>query len=371
MEQVLDTPKKIAICLFSNDISLIKEQVITLSPLELDFEIEWWFRHKKQPNNYNSFSQMVNEAIEDTDNEFMVFFNPKANPTPKIVKQMINHLCSGVAFTAPISFGGFGATKELFRTIGMFDERFICAEFEDNDFMLRLNLANLAHYHDFHDKDYDSIPSVRPVMRGVTPSIFDLKWSTTHEHFSASDVMAFDKKNLKEWGYILNPEYIKEKQISPRHSIFNKSISNSWLDKSHSSENSSEESSKHYQGKFVKVIIGKSKPIEKLTNITLLFSYDSQNQDCRVEVFGEKDVKVNFQLAHQSTFPLLQQTIKSQRWQSYDLSSIEQFNPRLSDYLQVKFFHQGNLLYSTYFPSNIDYERRDEFTIKSIFRVDN
>ena len=375
---LISPPKKIAICLFSNDISLIKKQVKSLSPLELDFKIEWWFRHKKQPHLYNSFSQMVNEAIEDTDNEFMVFFNPKSNPTPELVKQMINHLCSGIAFTAPISFGGFGATKELFRTIGMFDERFIHSEYEDNDFMLRLNLANLAHYHNFLNKDYDGLQgefsnnTIRPVMRGVTKSIFDLKYSSTYGHLNASDVMISEKHKWEEWSYILHPEYVKEKQISPRHSVFNKLISDSWLDKSHSvTGHGPADESKHFQGKFAKVIIGKSKPIEKLTKINIIWNYNSQTQDFRVDVLGEKDVDITFELTHQNTFPLQSQTVKSNRWFSFPLYSMREFKPMLSDYLQVKFYHQGNLLYSSFFPSNIDSKKTNDFIIKSIFRVDN
>ena len=374
----ISPPKKIAICLFSSDISITKKQVKFLSPLELDFKIEWWFRHKKQPHSYNSFSQMVNEAIEDTDNEFMVFFNPKSHPTPELVKQMINHLCSGMAFSAPISFGGFGATKELFRTIGMFDERFIHSEFEDNDFMLRLNLANLAHYHNFQNKDYDSLSdgfdnnTIRPVMRGVAKSIFDLKYSSTYGHLNASEAMIFGKHKWEEWSYILHPEYVKEKQISPRHSVFNKLISDSWLDKSHSvTGHCLADESKHYLGKFAKVTIGKSKPIEKLTKINIIWNYDSQTQDFRVELLGEEDVDIAFELTHQNTLPLHSQTVKSNSWLLIPLHSKKEFKRMLLDYLQIKFYHQGNLLYSSFFPSNVDVKKTNDFIIKSIFRVDN
>lgn len=214
MDLKIDLPKKIAICLFATDENTLNNQLSELSKLHLSFEIEYWFRYKKNPINYNSFSQMINEAIDDTDSEFMVFINPKSKIILEDINFIINKLCSGFCAVYTSSFGLHGATKELFRHIGMYDERFIHSECEDDDFMLRLGMLNKAIFYNRDENKYNySLSSYRSASRGISHSIFSNKW--------------YKDENNK---YYLNPEYKEVKQISKRHQSPNKDISNSWLD---------------------------------------------------------------------------------------------------------------------------------------------
>jgi hypothetical protein len=47
---------------------------------------------------------------------------------------MIDKLISGYCFVSVIGTGYCGSTIELFRTIGLFDERYLGSEYEDDDF---------------------------------------------------------------------------------------------------------------------------------------------------------------------------------------------------------------------------------------------
>lgn len=364
---IIPLPKKIAICLFSSNEKTTKKQIQLLSPLELNYEIEWWFRHQRNPGEYSGFSQMVNDAIDDTDSEFMVFFNPKTKPSVTLVNEIINHLCSGFALSAPVSFGGFGVTKELFRTIGMFDERFVGGEFEDNDFLLRLNLADLAFYHHFDTDVYDGeIPSIRPLKRGSSKSMFDLKWDISPSLSSASQVM-FTHPNIP-YKWVLNPKYNDHKTISKKHSLNNTLISNSWLPNSHSFKGSELFCQKFFMGCTKEVIMGTKFPESELSNYAITINYNKEG-NVKFDVKGDKYVFFNFVLNHSSTTEdLINWNVQSNNWKRINLKELKRYKYLPCNEIQLRIYFQGNLIYTNFFSLDIDWEYKDTFKLYSIIK---
>jgi hypothetical protein len=270
MNLKIDLPKKVAICLFATDENILNNQLLELSKLHLSFEVEYWFRYKKNPINYNSFSQMINEAIDDTDSEFMVFINPKSKIILDDINFIITKLCSGFCAVYTSSFGLHGSTKELFRQIGMYDERFIHSECEDDDFMLRLGILNKAIFYNVDKNKYDySSSSYRDTFRGISHSIFSNKW--------------YKDENDK---YYLNPEYKEVKQISKRHQTSSKDISASWL---------------NYNETFREEIVQIDEKSKKFFNVSKeLNSFNKEkiildNFKLNIEVLEDKNIKILLQ----------------------------------------------------------------------------
>jgi len=72
--------------------------------------------------------------------------NDRITPKPEDVLHMVELLESGFAAVSKYSAAFFGSTKELYRQIGWWDERFYGGGYEDDDFVIRLRLADLAYY---------------------------------------------------------------------------------------------------------------------------------------------------------------------------------------------------------------------------------
>ena len=197
----LKRPLNIAICLNAPTVKRALEQKEMLISLESDFNIEWDIRAERIEGNMLSYSQMINEAVLGTESEFMIFINPSTIPTPKDIYTMIDDLCSGFAFSSIVAFGFFALTKEVFRRIGMMDERFIGGEYEDTDFLLRLKQNNLAVMHRYRTDQYrhwafntDAKPTVLDQFRGITHTIFPIKWAKKENTFFKTDVYKKEKK---------------------------------------------------------------------------------------------------------------------------------------------------------------------------------
>lgn len=213
----IEQPVKIAVCLVGGNHERSLKQVEILKGLEEYYEVEWWLRSSKQEDPYTSFSQMINEATCETSSEFMVYINPKTEPSVEMVNDIIYDLCNGFCWSSRVAFGLFGTTKQLYRRIGMMDERFIGGEYEDDDFSLRLKKFGKAIRWEFNVDVYPWSPSPLPSMRGATASLFKDKWIEFEEHV-----------------YSLNPLYKKEKMM-PTHlqQRENMLIEESWMDWEH------------------------------------------------------------------------------------------------------------------------------------------
>lgn len=175
---VFDTivPKKIAIILLSNDDEIIQSQLKAIN--NVDFEMELYFPKKENRINFYSFSSLINDSIENTKSEFMIFINPKTIIKSGDISFIIDQLCSGKCFVSLVNFGFFGTTKEFFRNFGLMDERYVGGEFEDEDFLLRLKLFGKAVYlkRDLLER-YSLSKSKYDPNRGSTTTIFMDKWN--------------------------------------------------------------------------------------------------------------------------------------------------------------------------------------------------
>lgn len=94
-----------------------------------------------------SFSNLVNKCIVNCPTEYIIILSDKARPKPGQIQKLINLVKDPtIAFASMHRFGAFGFHKNLIRTIGFFDERYIPGGFEDDDFILRLREADLKFY---------------------------------------------------------------------------------------------------------------------------------------------------------------------------------------------------------------------------------
>ncbi len=169
-------PKQISIVLLSSDENIIEYQKSILN--DPRYIINYYCPKLKNNAVYYSFSSLINESTNYVDDEFIIFVNPKSIPNKDDVDTIIKHLHLGYAIVNRIGFGLFGVTKELFRNVGLLDERFISGEYEDNDFAFRLKLSNLAvfSYYDVSRYMYDNMKSRYDKLRGISSSIFHQKW---------------------------------------------------------------------------------------------------------------------------------------------------------------------------------------------------
>jgi GT2 family glycosyltransferase len=93
-----------------------------------------------------SFARLVNQCVEFCPTEIVIMMSDKMRPCDDNIRKVLSLINDGYAFVGLYRFGFFGFKKELFRTIGMMDERFIGGGYEDDDVYVRLKEANLAMY---------------------------------------------------------------------------------------------------------------------------------------------------------------------------------------------------------------------------------
>lgn len=96
--------------------------------------------------NAGSFSRLVNLCTESCPTEIVIMMSDKMRPVQQDIKKTLELINQGYAFVGMYRFGFFGFKKELFRKIGVMDERFKGGGYEDDDFYIRLKEANLSMY---------------------------------------------------------------------------------------------------------------------------------------------------------------------------------------------------------------------------------
>ena len=193
---MLERPNKIAICFVDGvkETSLRQVDILEREGIYDDFEVEWHFRSDKANVPYISFSQIINEAVVETESEFMIFFNPRTTPTREGINRIMDDLCNGFAWSSVCAYGFFGTTKELFKRIGLMDERFIGGNYEDNDFTMRMKQANLAINFRF---EIDKYPWKEPILHqlsGITKTKFKTKWHEEGGTYYRTDLFKEEKK---------------------------------------------------------------------------------------------------------------------------------------------------------------------------------
>tara|TARA_R110000737_G_scaffold46137_1_gene66166 strand:+ start:197 stop:1012 length:816 start_codon:yes stop_codon:yes gene_type:complete len=139
--------KEITLCCNCGwDRETVDKQMELLKPLDEVLDIHWNNRIDRHPDTYPSFSEMINDSITSSPTEIVIWLNDRVTPKPEDVIHIVELLESGFAAASKYSAAFFGATKELYRTIGWWDQRFYGGGWEDDDFVIRLRLANLAYY---------------------------------------------------------------------------------------------------------------------------------------------------------------------------------------------------------------------------------
>jgi FlaA1/EpsC-like NDP-sugar epimerase len=142
--------------------------------------------------NYNCFSKMINEAIYKSslkNNEILIICSHRVRPTPDDMDRMVQKIHEGYGMVAFYRLGCFGFKLDLIREIGFFDENFIPAGYEDDDFFFRLQESDIALY---EDKSVEYIPGPSlwqqelydfegvPYKQPITYKYFIQKWNRDH-----------------------------------------------------------------------------------------------------------------------------------------------------------------------------------------------
>lgn len=200
--------EKASVCFMAQDLEIGRRQLESIDQSQLSFEMSPYLSAERNAVLYSSFSQMINEAIDETDYEFMIFINPKTIATAQDLNFIIERLSSGYCFASIFGFGFMGFSKQLIREIGMLDERFTAGEYEDNDFLLRMRLLGKAVWWGQDWNKYEYYQSKCPPARGSSLSFFWKKWRWTGN----------SAKNMR----------FEEKKISSRHCYSYPEISDSW-----------------------------------------------------------------------------------------------------------------------------------------------
>ncbi len=95
---------------------------------------------------YPSFSKLVNTCVANSPTEIVIMMSDKVRPTQEQIRRTVDLIKKGYGLVALYRFGFFGFKKELFRKVGMLDERYIGGGYEDDDYYIRLKEANVSMY---------------------------------------------------------------------------------------------------------------------------------------------------------------------------------------------------------------------------------
>jgi len=142
----MNDEKNITICLYAGAgrENIVKFHTEALKPLQDHFNVNWNNRVDRHPETYNSYSQMVNESIITSPTERILLVSDRCIPTADEAKKAFDILDEGYGFAGMWGIAFMAVTKELFRKVGWFDERFLGGGYEDDDYTLRMKLSNVA-----------------------------------------------------------------------------------------------------------------------------------------------------------------------------------------------------------------------------------
>lgn len=300
--------KEFAFCFFASDINRVIEQEKEVTKLSGEYLIERWYRHDRNPGKYLSFSQMVNDAIDDTDSEFMIFCNPKTHFNSADIEFILEKLSNGYCFASVVNFGFFGCSKELIRRIGMMDERFIGGEWEDDDFCVRLAHFGKACWLEMNREKYEVYNTSRfETFRGITSSIFGIKY------------------NFQDDKILIDENFFRHKKISKRHRKMAQPIYNSWLDSSHTWGNHKMAS---YFSQYKTELIN---PEVKEEIVDFRFKLNRENEGFRVELISDQKISIHFDLLSdiKTRHLIWRNTISNNEWKTMAIFCDEEIEIRL------------------------------------------
>jgi hypothetical protein len=324
MSLLIDIPKSFTICLIGGDPEITSIQENSLSELSQKYTINFCKRSDSFTGLYPSFSQIVNELAKESTDEFMFFVNPKVNLKPELIEEMLIELCSGFCWTSKIAFGLWGTTKELFRKIGLMDERFIGGEMEDFDFICRLNLFGKAVKWQYITNLYLEERSKIGDLRGLSHTVFRNKW------VELDGVLYLDE------------DYSESKKIKTLND--SSYISNSWMNFSESVFLEYNYCSDWFS-KRIEVKKFKKEQIYSNSNIII----KSTSSGIKFEFLCNVDTEINIFIVNSFGY-LMTDTVllKSNTWRGYAFYNKENrpvWIGDLTDYCEIKIFHQGSKIY--------------------------
>ena len=140
------------------------------------YKVSVWDRNEITHGSYASFSQIMNEGIVASENEFIVFLHQNCFVDLQTMEKLISLTCSGYGLASEINFGFFVATKQLFRKCGLMDERLIGGEHEDLDWFMRMKYNNIAFYENGNNDVCPGKVKKWDTFRGLSRTIFEEKW---------------------------------------------------------------------------------------------------------------------------------------------------------------------------------------------------
>lgn len=162
---------------------------------------------------YPSFSKLVNDCIRDCPTEIFIFISFRVDPELEHFEKIVNLLNQGYAYVGLYRFAMFGFKKDLIRTIGFFDERYIGGCYEDDDFIIRLAEKNLPFY-ETEEVPYRS--GVSTWNHSQTLSFFNRKWTITNsikrnlpEELSTSSLGPIVNENWYNKSWTISNSFIK------------------------------------------------------------------------------------------------------------------------------------------------------------------
>jgi hypothetical protein len=126
--------------------NVVDSQIKAHESLSDKIKINWNNRIDRYPKAYPSYSQLMNHAIASSNTEWMIFVNDRTTCTAEQTLKIINLMENGFTCVFLYNVGYMGFSKELIRTIGWWDERYLLGGWEDRDWVYRLAHSNLSLY---------------------------------------------------------------------------------------------------------------------------------------------------------------------------------------------------------------------------------
>lgn len=298
-----------SVCFMAQEKSLAEEQLAMIDRSKLSFNMNIFFSADRNAVLYNSFSQMINEAIDDSEDEFMIFLNPKTKPSAEDLNLLVEKLSTGYCLASIMVFGFWATSKQLIREIGMMDERFISGEWEDGDLILRIMMHDKAIWLGQDWSKYDYFPSKCPAYRGSSLTAFWKKWRLRENSIR----------------YIES----REKKISVRHRRERPDISMSWKSWS--------ESWGHGEiwGQMTGYQLDTQEwtAIEEEADIDISYRLD---ENFNIRMCCEKETAISFFLVRTDRSPYHMALVHSNTW--YNIGASE-------DAFELRLYHDGLLIY--------------------------
>lgn len=327
MSLKIKIPNSFTVCLISGDTEISSLQEKSLDNLKKKYKVNFCKRSDYNKYQYASFSQIINELVTESVDEFLFFVNPKVNLQENLIEDMLIDLCSGYCWTSRFAFGLWGTTKELFRNIGLMDERFIGGEMEDFDFICRLNLFGKAVNWQCINGIYKNEFSRIGDLRGSSHTLFYNKW------IESDNVLYLDE------------DYLDCKILKGPNKNY---ISNSWLDYDNSFfEPNPSNNSFIWRNWFFKEILVKKFDKEFIhTNSKILIESNSSDE-VGLEFFCNSKTNLNIFILTDDEYLVYSSKIKSNTWQKFPINNSSIVD--MTDFFEIKIFHEGSKIYHNKF----------------------